>query len=340
MAAYIYQKPIVGVTLGDAAGIGPELVAKAAGKGLLEQDAQPVIIGDERNLRRGMETANVHFEYKVALTIEDALKLNGIVLLDTKKIDAYAVKMGEVSSICGMDSATNVRKAVEFCRQGLIDGICFGPNNKKAMKLAGFVLNGAIDLISGFFDFQGYRTELNMLNNSWTSRVTSHIPLREVSEKLTISGIVNAINLMDKTLRRAGVSDPRIVVAALNPHAGEGGTCGVEEIETIRPAVEEARSSGINAFGPLPADTLFKKLFDGDYDAAVTMFHDQGQIAMKLQGFDNGVTVMAGLPHPVTTCSHGTAFDLAGKGIANPGAWESAYRLAVKMAMTDRLNKV
>ena len=336
---YLHDKPVIGITLGDAAGIGPEIVAKAASGGILQDHAQPIIVADERLLKRGMAIAKVTFEYQVALSIEEAVKLSGLVLLDTQSIDAYSVELGEMNSSCGKDSATNIGLCVEYCKQGLMEGICFGPNNKLAMKLAGFTLHGAIDLVSNFFGFKGYRGELNVLDHVfWTSRVTSHIPVKDISEKLTIESILNCINLADKTLKRAGISNPRIAVAALNPHGGEGGTCGMEEIEIIQPAVDQAKRNGVNAHGPFPADTLFIKLFNNEFDVAVTMFHDQGQIAMKLKGFDNGVTVMAGLPYPVTTCSHGTAYDVVGQGVANPGAWENAYILAAKMASVDRNN--
>lgn len=335
----LHDKPVIGVPLGDPAGIGPELVAKAAANGVLTEYAQPILIGDERVLRRGMEIARVAFEYKVAHTIEEAVTLSGLVLLDTNSIDAYTIEMGVVSPICGMEAATNVKSSVEYCKQGFIEGVCFAPNNKAAMKLAGFVLHGAIDLLSTFFDYKGYRGELSVLDNVWTSRVTSHIPIKDISENLTIDKILASINLVHQTLIHAGVENPRIAVAALNPHGGEGGTCGLEEINVITPAVEQAIQNGISVFGPFPADTLFMKLFNREFDAAVTMFHDQGQIAMKLKGFDNGTTVMAGLPYPVTTCSHGTAFDVAGKGIANPGALVSAYKIVAKMASTSRLHK-
>ncbi|MGI6451318.1 MAG: 4-hydroxythreonine-4-phosphate dehydrogenase PdxA [Desulfitobacteriia bacterium] len=334
---YLHSKPVIGVTLGDPAGIGSEIVARAAAKGILTRYGQPIIIGDERLLKRGMEIAGVSLEYQVASTIEEAVQFCGLVILDTKSIDAYRVQLGEIDVACGRDSANNIKLAVDYCQQGFLDGICFAPNNKKAMKLAGFKLQGAIDLFAHFFQYQGNRGELNVLNSVWTSRVTSHIPLKDVSSKLTVQGILNSIDLVNATLKRAAIANPRIAVAALNPHAGEGGTCGLEEIEIIEPAIQQARLKGIHVDGPFPADTLFLKLFNGEYDVAVTMFHDQGQIAMKLKGFDQGVTVMAGLPYPVTTCSHGTAFDVAGKGIANSGAWENAYILATKMANCDRL---
>ncbi|HHV64964.1 MAG TPA: 4-hydroxythreonine-4-phosphate dehydrogenase PdxA [Peptococcaceae bacterium] len=336
MEKYLHEKPVIGVTLGDPAGIGPELVAKTAAKGTLTEYGQPVIVGDERVFKLGMEIADVSVDYQVATTVEEAVSMDGLVILDTKNMDASTVRMGELDSAYGYYAATSIGYCVEYCQKGFFEAICFGPNNKKAMKMAGFKLNGAIDLVSNFFGFQGYRTELNVLGNVWTSRVTSHIPIKDISDRLTVEGILNSIELVHKTLILAGISEPRIAVAALNPHAGEGGTCGLEEIEIIEPAIKQAKAKGFGVGGPFPADTLFQKLFKGEYDAAVTMFHDQGQIAMKLKGFDNGVTVMAGLPYPVTTCSHGTAFDVAGKGVANPGAWENAYILAAKMAKINR----
>lgn len=326
------KRPIIGVTLGDAAGIGPEIVAKTGAGGVLEECGHAVIIADERELRRGMEIAGASFPYVKAANVEEAAAAEQTALLDTKALDAYSFPMGEESLECGRNSALNVKQAIEYCLQGYFDGVCFGPNNKKMMKKAGFKLNGAIDLVSGFMGYTGKRGELSVLGNVWTARVTSHIPLMEVGAALTVEKILDAIHLLNNAQKAAGIEKPHIAVAALNPHAGEGGTCGMEEIHIISPAVEEAKKLGIHVEGPCPADTMFYNLFNGAYDSAVTLFHDQGQIAMKLRGFEKGTTVMGGLPYPVTTCSHGTAYDVAGKGIANHGAWESAYRLVCAMA--------
>ncbi|MEL1135577.1 4-hydroxythreonine-4-phosphate dehydrogenase PdxA [Desulfitobacterium sp. THU1] len=333
------MKPVIGITMGDPAGIGPEIVAKAAAAGILDRDARSIIVGDQRLFKYGMQIARVNVDFQVASTLDEALRMKGIVVLDTKRFNPADLVMGELSADCGKDAATNLQTCVEYCRQGLMDGLCFAPNNKAAMKKAGFVLQGAIDLLAGFFQYEGNRGELNVLDDVWTARVTSHIPVKEISAQLSEERILRSIHLVNKTLKRAGIAHPHIAVAALNPHGGEDGTCGREEIEIISPAIEGARALGIKAEGPFPADTLFIKLFNKEYHAAVTMFHDQGQIAMKLKGFDQGVTVMAGLPIPVTTCSHGSAFDIAGQGIASPGAWESAYELVVKMAEMDRQHR-
>jgi len=326
------RKPTIGITMGDAAGIGSEIVAKNASEDFFSKDAHPVIIGAEEVLKLGMNIAGVKFDYTAVSSIEEAVGAPGVVLLRAGSVEADSVKMGLKTVEYGRDSAVNLRHAVDYCRRGYLDGICFAPNNKAAMKEAGFKLHGAVDLLSGFFECADYCSELGVLGNFWTARVTSHIPARDIFKYLTRGNIVRSVRLLDSAQKLAGIEKPRIAISAFNPHAGENGTCGMEEIDDIAPAVEQARSENIDAYGPLPADTLFMQLFRGDFDGVVTMYHDQGQIAMKLRGFDNGVTVFAGLPAPVTTASHGTAYDIAGKGIAQAGAWKDAYRMVCRMA--------
>jgi 4-hydroxythreonine-4-phosphate dehydrogenase len=173
---------------------------------------------------------------------------------------------------------------------------------------------------------------MNVLDNLWTFRVTCHIPISEIASHITKERVLNAIKLADSTMRRAGYERPKIGVAALNPHAGEGGLCGREEVDVILPAIETARAEDIEALGPFSADTIFIAAFKGAFDAVLTMYHDQGQIATKLVGFHIGVTVAAGLPYPITTPEHGTAFDIAGKGLAKTDATEKAIHIAAKMA--------
>jgi 4-hydroxythreonine-4-phosphate dehydrogenase len=178
----------------------------------------------------------------------------------------------------------------------------------------------------------GPASEFNILDGLWNARVTSHIPLSAVAASITRSRIVDAIRLTDRSLREANVATPRIAVAALNPHAGDAGNFGREEIDMIAPAVNDAKREGILADGPFPSDTVFVRARNGHFDAVVTMYHDQGQIAMKLMGFDRGVTLMGGFPFPICTPAHGTAYDIAGKGIAHVGATRAALLLAAHMA--------
>jgi len=208
----------------------------------------------------------------------------------------------------------------------------FAPLNKQAFILGGYDYEDEHALFREFFKWEKPAGIMNVLDKLWTFRVTCHIPISEVACSLNKENILSAIQLADATLRLAGYELPRIGVAALNPHAGEGGLCGSEEVTIIQPAIAAARAEGIEALGPFSADTIFIAAFKGDYDAVLTMYHDQGQIATKLIGFDIGVTVAAGLPYPITTPEHGTAFDIAGKGIAKTDATEQAIIIAAKMA--------
>jgi 4-hydroxythreonine-4-phosphate dehydrogenase len=178
----------------------------------------------------------------------------------------------------------------------------------------------------------GYFCEFNTLDQLWTARVSSHVPLKDAASYLSRERIVAATRLIYESLRANGVAKPRVAVAAFNPHGGEGGTCGREEIDFIEPAVRELNTGGIAAQGPFPADTLFIKARDGEFDAVVTMYHDQGQIALKLLGFSRGVTVQGGLPVPITTPAHGTAYDIAGQGKANVQATANAFAIACRMS--------
>ncbi len=171
-----------------------------------------------------------------------------------------------------------------------------------------------------------------MLRNLWTSRVTSHVPLSEVAALVTRDRVRGTVELLNNSLRRYGIAAPRIAVAALNPHGGDGGLFGCEESREIGPAITEAMAEGISAFGPFPADTIFNRVKPEHYDGIVSMYHDQGQIATKLLGFDRGVTVCGGLPVPIATPAHGTAFDIAGKGVARAGATREAFRLVTRIA--------
>ena len=211
------------------------------------------------------------------------------------------------------------------------------PFNKAAMHLAGIGVADELTWAKKRLGVTGRASEFNVIDGMWNARVTSHIPLKDVAEKLNIDGIVDAIVLANQTLTRAGYDNPRIAVAALNPHAGDGGAIGTEEIEIIAPAVEKAKLQSIKVDGPFPSDTLYLKVRDGQFDCAVSMYHDQGQIAIKLLGFDQGVSVLAGLPVPIATPAHGTAFDIVGTNSANVNAALNAFRMVSAMAQGHNL---
>jgi 4-phospho-D-threonate 3-dehydrogenase / 4-phospho-D-erythronate 3-dehydrogenase len=329
------DKPILGILLGDAAGVGPEIVAKVAAKGVLSEHCYPVIIGDLRVLKLAMKIAQVDFPLDVIDDIACADWNKGIPVLDQKNLDPENITLGQVSPLCGKASGDMLVTAVNLYKEGKIHGFCFAPLNKGALKKAGFNYESEHYLFAHLFNWTEPFGEINVLDNLWTSRVTSHIPVKDISNKLTVETILRAMKLVGRTLKRAGKENARIAVAALNPHAGENGLCGREELDVILPAMEEAKQLGINAVGPYPSDILFIKAFEGEFDAVVTMYHDQGQIAMKLKGFEQGITIAGGLPAAIVTASHGTAYDIAGKGIAKTAAFENAVKMAARIALSD-----
>ena len=326
------KKPRIALVMWDPCGISPELTIKLLAEPETVQAADIVVVAGRSVYRAGEEITGKKISCpEVDQVLPETFANHSLMLLKQPEVDDSQIKSGKVSRESGRYQLACLAAGLDLCRQGVTDAICFAPLNKEAMHLAGLKHEDE----SGFFrDHLGHTGRfglLNTLGNLWTSRATSHVAHRQVSELITREGVLEAIRLLDSTLRDAGDSQPRIAVAGLNPHAGDGGMFGDEEIKTIRPAVLNAQKEGIHAEGPFPPDTIFLMGRDGKYDAIVTMYHDQGQIAMKLMGFDHGVTVHAGLPFPITTSAHGSAFDIAGKNLASVNALRAAFNLACKM---------
>jgi len=309
------RKPCIGLFVGDPSGIGPELVAKLLATPRAAELADIVVIGDPRTYRAGAQTAGV----------PDARPR----FLECLQEAEYPT--GKATAAAGAFVLRSLELAVGTLERGEIDALVYAPLNKQAMRLAGSKHPDELRFFADLLGFAGPVSEINISGGLWTSRVTSHIPISAVSREITADKVYGTTELLCRVLQSAGVAAPRIAVAALNPHAGEGGLVGTEEITVIRPAVERARQAGIDASGPWPADTIFVAAKRGVYDGVVTMYHDQGQIALKLLGSGRGVTVAGGLPVPITTPAHGTAFDIAGKGIADPGAIREAFEVACRM---------
>lgn len=329
------KKPVIGILLGDSAGIGPELVAKAANQGILTADCYPVIIGDMRVLKMGMKAAASEFAAYAIDSIKEADWNKGIPVLDQKNQNPDLITLGKADPYCGKAVFDMIALAVELSKTGEIDGFCYAPFNKEAIKLAGYNYESEHEIFVEFLNWTGISGEMNVSGKLWTSRTTSHIPVSEISRNITIKSVTGGVRLADQTLKRSGIENPRIAIAALNPHSGEHGLCGDEEVRVIIPAAEICSKEGINVKGVFPADTVFIKAFNGEFDAVVTMYHDQGQIALKLLKFDSAVTVGAGLPVPMTTPAHGTAYDIAGRGIAKIDSFRHALALSVNMARYD-----
>ena len=288
------MKPRIGLLAGDPSGIGPEVAAKLLAEPETRARAEIVPLG----------------------------------------APAPPCPPAQASRIAGEYTIGTLRAGIAALQSRAIDALVYAPLNKQSMKLAGLPHQDELHFFAELLGHTGPVSEINVCGRLFTSRVTSHVPLRDVAGLLTVDKIRDAGRLLHRTIAKSGITPPRIAVAGLNPHAGEGGLLGLEEIETIAPAVAQLRAEGLDAIGPLPADTLFVAARRGDFHGVVTMYHDQGQIAMKLMGFDRGVTVAGGLPAIITTPAHGTAFDIAGKGVADPGAMREAFRIACEMLMS------
>lgn len=334
------QKPILGIILGDAAGVGPEIITKLAGSNFYSDYCRPIIIGDVRVFNRAAKVNGLDIPIQIIENVEEATWEEGIPVLDQKDLNPDNVPFSIMCKESGQSTMDMLSLGVNLYKENKIDGFCFGPLNKAGMIQAGCRFESEHHFMADLFHHTDPFGEINVLGDLWTTRTTSHIPIAEVSNNLSVNSIMRAITLANTTLKNSGIAKPRLGLAALNPHAGEGGKCGREEIDVIAPAIEEAHKQGIDAKGPFPSDILFIKAFGGEFDGVVTMYHDQGQIALKLKGFDQGITIAGGLPAPIVTCAHGTAYDIAGKGIVKTSAFENAVKMASKMALhIHRINE-
>lgn len=326
IANSITRRPRIALTLGDPAGIGPELAAKLLARPETTAVADVYVLADAAELADAAVVAGVE------VPLADEPGPGAAALIDDRSAPSTPVPAKQVSVEAGARVMHQLTRALQLANDGAIDAIVFTPLNKSSLKLAGMHHEDELRWFAEALGHVGVTSELNVLEDLTTARVTSHIPLSEVARHITAPAVADAIALLDETLKAAGHAAPRIGVCALNPHGGENGNFGREEIDEIAPGVETARARGIDAQGPFPSDTIFAARRH-EFDGIVTMYHDQGQIAMKLIGFDRGVTIQGGLPVAITTPAHGTAFDIVGKGIASTGATEHAFDLAVGIAM-------
>lgn len=332
------NRPVVCVLLGDASGVGAEIVVKAFGAdNTMQERAKTVLLGDERILSRAERIIGKKLCYDLVEPEQIRQSSKSLLMVDTKNISPEKAVFGKVNPDCGRAVVQDIESACRFFAKGYIDGICFAPFNKEAFRRAGNQVPSELELFRKNCELLGLKVgeaygELNVVEGLWTSRVTSHVPLARLREYLTYDGILSMIHLVDHSCRTFGIGAPRIAVAALNPHCGEGGLCGDEEQTMIIPAIKKAREEGCNVTGMYAPDTVFVHAFGGEADAVVTMYHDQGQIALKLKRFDRAVTVFAGFAMPIGTPAHGTAHDIAGTGTANESAFMTAFEIIARQS--------
>jgi 4-hydroxythreonine-4-phosphate dehydrogenase len=324
--------PTIGITMGDAAGISPEILVKALADPAIRTCCEPVVLGDVRVVSAAAKAAGLDLAFR---TIERPSQWrkdgNAFAVVDYHDVDPATVKIGVIEPALGAAAVRYTREAARYALSGEIDGIVSAPLNKESMRAAGFHYEGATEIFAEEAGVKRYAMVL-LLGEMRLLLLTNHMSLREACDKVTKARVHEKIMLAHEALVRQGIPAPRIAVSALNPHAGEGGLFGREEIEEIEPAIAEARTAGVNAIGPVPADTVFYKTKQGMYDLTIALYHDQGLGAVKLLGFGDVVTLLVGLPFIRTSTGHGTAFDIAGKGIANHKNLLEAVKTAAELA--------
>ena len=329
--------PRVAVLLGDPAGVGPEMGVKLLARAANLQAAQLLLIAPPSVVANGERIAQAKLDLLPVRGREPLRFEPGRITHLVMEEPAGVPLLGECSEAAGQAALQALAAATRLARDGAVQAILFAPLNKHSLRLAGMQEEDELRYMQGVFEVRNFTCEFNITDQLWTSRVTSHVPLREVADLITQDAVRDAVHIIDGALKRSGIARPRIAVSGLNPHAGDGGSIGREEIEVIAPAVERLRREGLEASGPWSPDTVFIAARRGDFDAVVSMYHDQGQIAMKLMGFERGVTLHGGLPVPVATSASGSAFDIAGKGLARIDGLQHAFDLCLRMAAQGQM---
>jgi 4-hydroxythreonine-4-phosphate dehydrogenase len=336
------KNPILGVTMGDPAGVGPEIIARACAERDVRAACRPVVIGDASTMTEALALVGSPLALHAVRDVGDCRWSEGALeVLDLGNVDLATLARRAVSAAAGRAAYAYVETAVALARAGRIDGIVTAPINKEALAAAGVTHAGHTEILaslSGTKDF----AMLLMGHDLRVIHVTTHVALRRVPDLVTRERVLRTLELAQRTLDGLGLAPGRIAVAGLNPHAGEDGLFGDEEKTAIVPAIEAARGRGMNVSGPLPADTLFSRARGGEFDIVVAMYHDQGHIPVKTLGFTydettkrwlglSGVNVTVGLPFLRVSVDHGTAFDRAWQGIANHDSMVEALQVAVRM---------
>lgn len=337
-------QPIIGITMGDPASIGPEITVKALSQPELYEKCRPLVIGDARVMEKAKRVAG---RDEIAIhavgDVQDARFTPGVIdVYDMNLVDADALPVGEVSAEAGEAAFQYVRKVIELANTGAVDATVTNALNKEAINLAGHHFSGHTEIYAHYTNTKKY-TMMLAHHNLRVVHVSTHVSLREACDRVKKDRVLEVIQIADRACRALGIEKPAVGVAGLNPHSGEHGLFGREEIDEIIPAIEAARAQGIDADGPVPPDTVFSKARGGWYDVVVAMYHDQGHIPLKVVGFVynaeakqwdavEGVNITLGLPIVRVSVDHGTAFDQAGKGTASEKSLVNAIEYAIRLA--------
>src|SRR5262245_12944741 len=322
--------PLLGITMGDPAGIGPEIVAKALSHPHVYDSSRPLVLGDLVSMQRAVALLGLDLAVvEIAAPAEGAFRHGRIEVLQAGAAPPEPVAFGQLSAAAGRIGVEAVERAVRRTRAGAIDAIVTAPLNKESIALAGYSYPGHTEILA---ELTGQRAAMLLVTQKLrVVHVSTHVSLRAAIDLVSTDRVLATIRLAQRAAADLGIAGPRVAVAGLNPHAGEAGRFGREEIEAIAPAIAAAQQEGIDARGPVPPDTLFHRASQGEFDIVVAMYHDQGHIPVKLLGFDEGVNVTIGLPIIRTSVDHGTAFDIAGRGIAREASMLQAIAVALQL---------
>ncbi len=334
------MKPILGITMGDAAGIGPEIILKSFRRHPeLFSLCRPLVLGSAEVMQFYDERLGTGMPMHVVSSSQDAVFNNGTLdVLDLGLIDVSRLKISAADAEVGRAAVIYTQEAGRMALNGAIDAIVSAPLNKEAMRAAGYPFEGATQILGELTGSHRYGMIL-IFGKLRVMMLTTHVALRKACDAVTREKVLAMIELADESLKAFGIPNPRIAVAGLNPHSGEGGLFGTEELNGSIPAINDAKAKGIDALGPVPADVVFLKARDGQYDLVLAMYHDQANMASKLLGFGEVVTLLAGLPIIRTSVGHGTAFDIAGKGTANELNLVCAIKSAAEFAVLKKEGK-
>ena len=331
------SSPLIAITMGDPAGIGPEIIVKAMGEQAVFAQSRPVVLGDEGILSDAVRWSKAPVTIKRIEGPEQGVFRRGTInLIPLTDLSPEEVPLGAPRSQGGAAAYRYIEGGVQLAQRGSVAALVTAPISKEALHAAGYPFPGHTELLAKMV---GSGDVVMMLAGPTlrVALVTTHLPLRQVPDALTSARIKRTIEITSQGLKDYwGIPSPQLAVAGLNPHAGEGGIFGSEEQEVIIPAIEECRQKGMAVFGPLPADSLFFHAASGRYDAVISMYHDQGLIPLKLLHFRDAVNITLGLPIIRTSVDHGTGYDIAGKGVADPTSLINAILLAAKMAMAKQ----
>ena len=323
------NRPIIGIPLGDPAGVGPEIVVKALASKEIYEISRPVVIGDSSTVLRALEICELEMDVHFIDDPDQGLYEHGTIdLVDLANVDIEKLEIGKVQAIAGQAAFDFIKKSVELAMQRKIDAMATTPINKEALKAAGIEYIGHTEILG---DLSGSHDPLTMFQ-VFDLRVfflSRHVSLRKACDMVTKDRILDYVIRCTEAMNRLGIKNPKFAVAGLNPHSGEHGLFGDEEDREVVPAIESAKAKGLNVIGPVPADSVFHFALKGAYDAVLSLYHDQGHIATKMVDFERTVAVTNGLPFLRTSVDHGTAFDIAGTGKASSISMEEAIKLAV-----------